>query len=132
MAHGSLCSTLFWPEDLRSKPCPCLPRRLVPAKTTARIAACKANCTQTTLTVRHPRPGLRILHADRRLKAIVSSPVWEALRERNELLQITEIGRDSFNLRLIQAVRDRFHDRRCIRFLDSDLALWSQFVKSYS
>src|SRR5271169_7147834 len=33
-----------------------------------------------------------------------------------ELLQIIEIGRDGFDLRLVQTMRDRLHDGRGVRF----------------
>src|SRR5215470_6416913 len=36
--------------------------------------------------------------------------------QRRELLQIAEISRDGCNLWLGQAMRDRFHDGRCVRF----------------
>src|SRR5208282_1702576 len=38
------------------------------------------------------------------------------LMERKELLQVTDIGRDRFDLRFGQAMRNRLHDGRCVWF----------------
>src|SRR5580704_18672245 len=94
------------------------PARQTPTKAMAANAIGKANLApKAPATWRFGRSCRRLVSIRQRLEAIVSPPVLIASRQRTGLLQVTDIGRDRFDLRLVQAVRDRLHDRRVIRIL---------------
>src|ERR1700692_574498 len=90
--------------------------RQTPAKATARNAIGNANPTAPEMR-RFDRSCRGFESIRRRLEAVVLPPVLIASKPRTGLLQVTDIGRDRFDLSLVQAVRDRLHDRRGIRVL---------------
>src|SRR5579862_667100 len=92
------------------------PALQTPTKKTARNTTDKANPTAPAMR-RFGRPRRGLVSRGRRLEAIISPPVLIASRQRTGLLQVTDIGRDRFDLRLVQAMRDRLHDRRVVRVL---------------
>src|ERR1700730_9296291 len=94
------------------------PARQTPTKATVANTIGKANRNPTAPTT--PRLGRScrgLASICQRLEAIDSPPVLIASRQRTALLQVTDIGRDRFDLGLVQAVSDRLHDRRVIRVL---------------
>src|SRR5580704_10740561 len=94
------------------------PARQTPTKAMAANAIGKANLAPKAPAIRRFGQSCRRVVSIRwRLEAIDSPPVLIASGQRTALLQVTDIGRDRFDLGLVQAVGDRLHDRRVIRVL---------------
>src|ERR1700730_13995541 len=94
------------------------PARQTPTKAMTANAIGKANLAPSAPAIRClGRSCRRVVSIHWRLKAIDSPPILIASRQRTALLQETDIGRDRFDLGLVQAVGDRLHDRRVIGIL---------------
>src|ERR1700682_1901879 len=94
------------------------PARQTPTKAMAASTIGKANLAPKAPAIRRSgRSCRRIVSIRQRLEAIDFPPVLIVSRQRTGLLQKTDIGRDRFDLGLVQAVGDRLHDRRVIRVL---------------
>src|ERR1700732_1133040 len=94
------------------------PARQTPTKAMAANAIGKATLAPIAPAIRpFGRSCRRMASIGHRLAAIDSPPVLIASRQRTALLQVTDIGRDRFDLGLVQTVGDRLHDRGVIRGL---------------
>ena len=96
--YASLASTAPW-ETAASAP-------LVAAKTIVRTAKL-TNCKIRRPLCSGPPRGRRFRYG------LMSFMIWTKWKA---LLEVTEIGRDRFDLRLGQAVRNRLHDGGGVRF----------------